>query len=75
MPDPGGNGCRGDPFPAKGEVAALRGVAAMPRPEELAIELTGEILPIMDVDGNPSPSPSRAGPIADEGGGGVGADR
>lgn len=46
----------------------------MPRPEELATELTGEILPIMDVDGNPSPSPSRAGPIADEGGGGVGAD-
>lgn len=68
-----GRGWRGE-LPASGEVAARRGVPMplpLPRPVELAIELTGEILPIMEVEGNPSPRPSRAG----VGAGGVGLDR
>lgn len=61
-----GIGRRGDesPFPAKGDVAARRGLMdPTPILEEETTELMGEIRPIMEVDGIPSPNPSLAGAV------------
>jgi hypothetical protein len=62
-----GIGRRGDdsPFPAKGEVAARRGLMDPIPPilEEETMELTGDIRPINEVDGKPKPNPSLAGAV------------
>jgi hypothetical protein len=69
-------GSRGEdsPFPAKGEVAALRVfVLIVDKPDEM--EFTGDILPIIDVLGIPNPNPSLATPTPELEGEGEGLDR